>query len=100
MLSHGLTDNGLCWARLASALGPEFESEFDIVMLDARGHGESSRLNDHLPHDPDQDIAEVIEGLGLESPVVMGRSVGARATAAYANTHPGRVSRVIRPSSM
>lgn len=90
MLSHGLTDNGLCWSRLAEAL----LSEFDVIMLDARGHGESSRLTG-APHDPARDIAEAVDALNLETPIVMGHSVGARATAAYANAHPGRVSKVI-----
>jgi pimeloyl-ACP methyl ester carboxylesterase len=91
VLSHGLTDNGLCWSRLAAALAPEF----DIVMLDARGHGESSRMPKGDAHDPARDIAEAIEGLGLISPIVMGHSVGARATAAYANAHADRVSKVV-----
>jgi len=91
VLSHGLTDNGLCWSRLASAL----ESRFDIVMLDARGHGRSSRLSENTPRDPGLDIAEAIEALGLESPVVMGHSVGARAIAAYANAFPDRVWKVV-----
>ncbi len=91
VLSHGLTDNGLCWSRLASAL----EDRFDIVMLDARGHGASSRLAAAEPHDPARDLAEAIQALGLTSPVVVGHSVGARATAAYANAHPGRVAKVI-----
>lgn len=91
VLSHGLTDNGLCWSRLASALEPDF----DVVMLDARGHGESSRLFDMEAHDPARDIAEAIEGLGLKMPIVMGHSVGARATAAFANAHPDRVSKVV-----
>ena len=91
VLSHGLTDNGLCWSRFAAAM----ESDFDIVMLDARGHGESSRLPASEPHDSGQDIAEAIDRLALHSPVVMGHSVGARATAAYASAHPGRASMVI-----
>ena len=91
VLSHGLTDNGLCWSRVASALAPEF----DVIMLDARGHGQSSRISLDAPHDPSQDIADTIEQLGLRSPIVMGHSVGARATAGYANTYPGRVSKVI-----
>ncbi|WP_293902611.1 alpha/beta hydrolase [Phenylobacterium sp.] len=91
VLSHGLTDSGLCWTRLARAL----EAEFDVVMLDARGHGDSARLNEGAPHDPARDLGEAIEALGLPSPIVMGHSVGARATAAYANTHPGRVAKVI-----
>ena len=91
LLSHGLTDNGLCWLRLSAALEPEF----DIVMLDARGHGASSRIAAAKAHDPADDIAEAIEALGLNAPIVMGHSVGARAVAGYANSYPGRVSRVI-----
>lgn len=91
VLSHGLTDNGLCWSRLTSAL----EAEFDIIMLDGRGHGDSSRLPVAEPHDPARDIGQAIEGLGLEMPIVMGHSVGARATAAYANAHPGGISKVV-----
>ena len=91
VMSHGLTDNGLCWSRLATALA----AEFDLVMLDARGHGESSRIAVGQPHDPAQDIAEAIAGLGLERPMVIGHSVGARATAAYASVHPGQVAKVV-----
>jgi len=90
VLSHGLTDNGLCWQRLAEALAPDF----DIIMLDARGHGDSSRMPAG-GHDPAQDIAEATERLGLVRPIVMGHSVGARATASYANAHPDRVAKVI-----
>lgn len=90
VLSHGLTDNGLCWQRLAQALAPEF----DIIMLDALGHGDSSRMPPD-GHDPAQDIAEAIQHLGLVSPIVMGHSVGARATAAYANAYPDKVSKVV-----
>lgn len=91
VLSHGLTDNGLCWSRLAAALAPDF----DLIMLDARGHGESSRVIPGQPYDPASDIAEAIEALGLTRPIVMGHSVGARSTALYANTWPDRVARVI-----
>ncbi|WP_340646735.1 alpha/beta hydrolase [Phenylobacterium sp.] len=90
VLSHGLTDKGLCWQRLAQALA----GDFDIVMLDARGHGDSSPMPPG-DHDPAQDIADAIEQLGLVAPIVMGHSVGARATAAYANAHPGKVWKVI-----
>jgi N-formylmaleamate deformylase len=91
VLSHGLTDNGLCWSRVATALA----AGFDIVMLDARGHGESSRMLAGEMHDPGRDIAEAIARLGLKSPIVMGHSVGARATAAYASANPGGALKVI-----
>ena len=91
VLSHGLTDNGLCWRRIAAALAPDF----DVIMLDARGHGDSSRMIPDQPHDPGEDIAEAILKLGLTAPIVMGHSVGARATAMYAAAYPDRVSKVI-----
>lgn len=91
VLSHGLTDNGLCWLRLARALA----GDFDVIMLDARGHGESARIAADRPHDPGTDIAEAIDGLGLTSPMVMGHSVGARATADHAGAHPGQVAKVV-----
>ena len=37
ILVHGITDNGLCWTRLAKSL----ELEYDITMTDARGHSGS-----------------------------------------------------------
>ena len=36
---HGFSDNGLCWHRVAGC----FTDQFDIYLLDARNHGQSSR---------------------------------------------------------
>ena len=91
VLVHGLTDNGLCWSRVAAVLA----DEFDIIMLDARGHGTSSRQTEDARHDPAQDLAEAITGLGLKSPILIGHSVGAWAAAAYAGRHPEAVSKLI-----
>lgn len=91
VLSHGLSDNGLCWSRTAQALS----ADYDVVMLDARGHGESSRTLPGAPHDPAQDLADAITGLGLQAPILMGHSVGARAAAACANSCPDLPSLVI-----
>ena len=38
VLLHGLMGSGACWTPLARSL----EGEYDLVMPDARGHGESS----------------------------------------------------------
>ncbi len=91
VLSHGLSDNGLCWSRFARAMA----GEYDIVMLDARGHGASSRMPIGEPHDPGRDIAEAIDRLGLKSPIVMGHSVGARATAAFAGANPDLATSIV-----
>jgi pimeloyl-ACP methyl ester carboxylesterase len=91
VLSHGLTDNGLCWSRTAEVLC----REFDVIMLDSRGHGDSSRLVDGNEHDPAADIAAAIEQLRLDRPVVMGHSMGARATARFAGMHADVPSKVV-----
>ena len=91
ILSHGLTDNGLCWKRFAMAIA----DEFDIIMLDARGHGASSRIAEGQAFEPGQDIADAIIGLGLSGAIVMGHSVGARATLDLAGAHPDLVSKVM-----
>ena len=93
VLSHGLTDNGLCWSRLAEALSPDF----DLIMLDARGHGESTPPGEAGigPDTPGEDLAEAIKGLGLTGVIGFGHSMGARATAACAAAHPGLFRAVI-----
>ena len=91
LLLHGLTDNGLCWSRVARAL----ETGYDIVMLDARGHGESSRMRSYEVYDPARDIADVIDNLELKSPILMGHSVGAMAAMAFADAYPKVASKII-----
>ena len=91
VLSHGLTDNGLCWIRVAEVLA----EDFDVIMLDARAHGNSSRITEGIEYDPALDLAQAIEQLGLNAAVVMGHSLGARSTARYAAMYPERVSTVI-----
>jgi len=91
VLAHGLTDNGLCWSRVATALA----ASFDIIMLDARGHGQSSRISDGDDHDPGRDIAEAIGKLELNNVILMGHSVGARAAATCAGLIPDSISRLI-----
>jgi pimeloyl-ACP methyl ester carboxylesterase len=96
VLSHGLTDNGLCWRRVAAAL----QSDFDVIMLDARGHGESSRMPEGATPDPGDDIAEAVQALNLARPILMGHSIGARATANCAAAHPKGVAKVILEDPM
>ena len=39
VLVHGFSDDGPCWTPTARDL----EADYDILMLDARGHGRSGR---------------------------------------------------------
>ena len=90
VLLHGLSDSGRCWWRVAQRL----EAQFDIVMVDARNHGDSGTGGggaDRLA----VDVAAVVATLDLERPAVMGHSVGARTAADYAAAHPAEVSRLV-----
>jgi N-formylmaleamate deformylase len=74
ILCHGFSDDALCW----SAVARELEADYDVVMVDARYHGQSEapRAGD----DPDAmstDLVALSEALGLDHPVAVGHSMGA-----------------------
>jgi|SRR5664280_48139 len=85
VLLHGLTANGACWTGLAHLL----ENEYDIIMPDARGHGESSvpdygyRYEDHA-----NDVIGLINSLRLPPPVLLGHSMGGMTAAVLASRSP------------
>jgi len=82
VLLHGLTGSGACWIPLARAL----EGEFDVVMPDARGHGNSSTpLNGYRYEDHASDVVGLIQGLRLVAPILLGHSMGGM-TAAVVGT--------------
>lgn len=87
VLAHGFSDDGLCWSSLAGAL----EAEWDVVMVDARGHGRSELPEDGSDTGPiaqADDLAAAIRALGLERPCVAGHSMGAITTLMLAARHP------------
>ena len=70
---HGFTDNGLYWSRAVQAL----QADYDIVMYDARGHGQSDRAGAQFT-EPDRvaDLFGVIKALKLVRPGLIGHSMG------------------------
>ena len=82
VLLHGLTRSGACWIPLARAL----EGEYDVVMPDARGHGNSSTpLDGYRYEDYASDVVGLIQGLGLAAPVLLGHSMGGMTAAVVAS---------------
>ena len=85
VLAHGVTDDGLCWTPVAEALA----SEYDMVMVDARGHGRSAAPeNGYDPVTLAQDLHGIIQALELGRPVVWGHSMGAATTLVMAGLYP------------
>ncbi len=85
VLVHGVSDDGLCWTPLAQVLAPDY----DVIMLDARGHGQSDA--------PDSgydlvtlagDLHGAVQALGLARPLVLGHSLGAVTTLVIAGLYP------------
>lgn len=82
VLLHGLTGSGACWIPLARAL----EGEYDVVMPDARGHGNSSTpLHGYRYEDLARDVVGLIQGLGLVAPILLGHSMGGMTAAVIAS---------------
>ncbi len=85
VLMHGVTDDGLCWTSVAEALAPEY----DVVMVDARGHGRSDApKHGYGPIHQAKDLAGVISKLKLNRPIILGHSMGATTTLTFAGTYP------------
>jgi pimeloyl-ACP methyl ester carboxylesterase len=89
---HGLTANCRCWDVIASDLAPAHS----VLSMDLRGRGLSDKpstgysLKHHV-----RDIFCLLEDLGLKQAVLMGHSLGAYISLAFAAQHPDRVEKLI-----
>lgn len=88
ILLHGLMTNGACWTPLARKL----EKDYDVIMPDARGHGNSSAPEHGYGYDIlAADVENLIDALGLTAPVVIGHSMGGMTAAVLASRNPKRL---------
>jgi N-formylmaleamate deformylase len=90
VLAHGFTDNGLCWLPVVQVLA----RDYDVILPDARGHGLSSRIQAGQSVDRGGDLAEFIQALKLDRPVVGGHSMGGT-TASVLGAHFPDLSRAL-----
>ena len=101
LLLHGFMGHAHIWDALAEALS----SEYRVIALDQRGHGESQwsaegaySLEDHFA-----DIAQIVEQLDLEKLVLSGHSMGGRNALFFAACLPEKVQGLVlidsRPAS-
>jgi len=92
VLCHGYSDNGLCWMPTARVL----ERDFDVIMVDARGHGlsDAPETGYGTPYHA-ADVAGLVQALGLEKPAIMGHSMGASTASYAAATYPELFGKVV-----
>ncbi len=88
VLLHGFTDSTAEWARFARSL----EADYDVIMLDTRGHGQSSAPTPEFTLvEQAHDVAKLIEHLGIAPTTVLGHSMGAATAIQLAALHPDLV---------
>lgn len=89
---HGLTANCRCWDEMASCLTPAHS----FLAMDLRGRGLSDKpasgysLQHHV-----RDIYGLFEDCGLNQAVLMGHSLGAYVSMAFAAQYPDRTKKII-----
>lgn len=92
VLLHGLMTSGACWTPLAR----ELEEDYDVIMPDARGHGNSTALNQGYCYDNlAKDVLSLIEVLGLADPVLIGHSMGGMTAAVVPSRSPKRLQGLV-----
>lgn len=90
--AHGFLCNGRCPRRLVDDLADEYE----VLTYDARGHGQSDAPNSgYTLADRAADLVGLLDALGVESPVLVGHSMGGATVAAAAAAHPDRPRAVV-----
>ncbi len=85
----GMSDN---WQSFGKQLA---DKGFKVILSDLRNHGHSGHAPEHNYPVMAQDIAELIHDLGAQQPVVMGHSMGGKATMQVLCDFPGLLSKAI-----
>ncbi len=89
---HGVTANASSFQALADALSPQHR----ILAYDIRGRGDSDKPQSgySIPIYAN-DLAALIDALGLERPVIVGHSLGALIGLYFAAHYPDKLSKLV-----
>ena len=92
VLLHGLIGSGACWTPVARDLA----GAFDVVMPDARGHGDSGTPPDGYRYeDHARDVAHLLAARDIARPVLVGHSMGGMTAAIVASGAPQRLRALV-----
>jgi esterase len=84
-------------ARTFDHLAPKFTSDYHVIAVDMRGHGDSDwhPQSAYLVEDYVKDIEGLVDQLRLQNLTLLGNSTGGRVVQVYAGLHPERVRALI-----
>lgn len=92
VLLHGISSSGDVWLPLIGELG----NQFTPVTIDMRGHGKSGKPeHGYLYDDYIGDLDRVLDYLGLDTPLIMGHSLGGIVTLWWAARYPDRAAALV-----
>jgi pimeloyl-ACP methyl ester carboxylesterase len=92
VLLHGLGGDATFWMRELDALAGRFR----VIALDLRGSGRTATAStEHEVEDLADDVAAVLDALGIERAHVVGFSMGGYVAQAFAVRHPERLARLV-----
>ncbi|HTC97010.1 MAG TPA: alpha/beta hydrolase [Bradyrhizobium sp.] len=91
ILLHGGLANSNYWGRLVPALS----SRYQVIVMDSRGHGRSTRSSEPIGYDlMASDVLAVMDSLKIENAALVGWSDGAIIGLDIAINHPARLTRL------
>jgi 3-oxoadipate enol-lactonase len=92
VLLHPLALSARAWGEFADRLANQFE----VIAVDARGHGESGWDGESFTmNDLADDVLAVLDGLSLDRAHLVGMSMGGSAAINFAGRYPGRVAGLV-----
>lgn len=91
LLVHGVTSSHLAWAWLAERM-----PGVRLIAPDLRGRGRSADVEGAAGlHRHADDLAAVLDALGVDRTLVVGHSMGGFVSVVFAHRHPERVARLV-----
>ena len=93
VLLHGLQDCARSWDIFAAAI----RSDFRVIALDHRGHGDSEHTtpDNYGFRDYISDLEALVSHLGLSDLILVGHSAGARYAFVFAAEHPELIQALV-----
>ncbi len=91
LLLHGFGSSSDSWRNVGPALGQRFR----VIAPDARGHGQSGRTHEYSVDALVDDVAGLLDELGIIAAIVIGHETGALVAYQLAATRPESVRMLV-----
>ncbi|MDH5672478.1 MAG: alpha/beta hydrolase [Myxococcales bacterium] len=91
LMVHGMRGH----ARWFTPVGPAVGARYRALSLDLRGHGESGHVGPYGPMTFSDDVAALVDTMGLEHPILVGHSMGGSVTTRAAGLLGERIAGLV-----